>query len=164
MFKQENELIIKLKDNTSVKNGATLRAYISCDYLSYIEASGATNISLRNTLVSNDLDIDISGASNLNGTIEVGEITAEVSGASVLELSGTSGYFYIDASGASTIKDYSFSIGHLNAELSGASNANLTVNNRIEVEASGASTLNYKGDAIIQQQELSGASSVNRVR
>ena len=164
VFKSGDNLVIKLNNNASIRGNSTLRAIISCDYLSDIEASGASNIDLRNTLITNKLYLNLSGASLLSGTVDVGEAISEISGASVLNLSGNVDYLNIDASGASALGKYDLSIDHLDAELSGASDANITVNNRIDIDASGASTLTYKGDAVIQHQDLSGSSSVNKVR
>ena len=61
------------------------------------------------------------------------------------------------------IKDYGLETDHLNAELSGASNVSLTINEEIDIEASGASILKYKGNAVITNQDLSGASSVKKM-
>jgi hypothetical protein len=80
-----------------------------------------------------------------------------------LTVSGSSNYFDIEASGASTCRDYGFEINDLHADISGASNLHLTVQNEIEVEASGASNLTYKGNGVIVYQNISGASSVRKI-
>ena len=45
-------------------------------------------------------------------------------------------------------------------DLSGASDAYLTVTELIDIKASGASSLKYKGDALIDHKDLSGASEI----
>jgi hypothetical protein len=50
--------------------------------------------------------------------------------------------------------------GNANLQLSGASNASLTVNGTINLSASGASIFTYKGTAVVNQLDLSGASQI----
>ena len=65
-----------------------------------------------------------------------------------------------EISGSSDLLDYDLNISNLDINLYGASTAFLSVNESISIKASGASVLNYKGDATIQESELSGSSSI----
>ena len=162
--KKNGNLVIKLKDFIHLRMGtATLNAYITCDYLKDFDASGASSIILYDPLDTRNVTLDLSGASDFSGEIEVDDLVADISGASNLELSGYADYLRIDASGASSLRDYSLSVNWFDADLSGASDASITINDRIDLEASGASTLNYRGSAQINHIDLSGASNINRV-
>jgi hypothetical protein len=44
--------------------------------------------------------------------------------------------------------------------LSGASNVSLTVTDEMDVSASGSSIVRYKGDAVINSQNLTGGSQI----
>ena len=57
-------------------------------------------------------------------------------------------------------QDYDLIVDYLNIELSGASEAFLLINETIDINASGASVLNYKGNAVVNNQKLSGSSEV----
>lgn len=157
-------LSIGLKDNINIRRGsATLNAYISAISLTDFDASGASNIYLQNSLIENNVYVDLSGASNLSGYVEVRQLTADISGASNLELTGIAKDVEFDASGASNLNDYGLSITNFDADLSGASNAYVTVNNELFIEASGASNVSYKGNGIVKRQDLSGASNIRKV-
>lgn len=158
--KTNNTLYIGLKDNVSVRGNATLKAYITTKPISAYSGSGATRFILEDPLNAEDVQLILSGASNFEGDLETDNLTMDLSGASIANISGSASIFDVEASGASVFKHYGFEAQSLKANISGASNISLTVNEEIDIEASGASVLNYKGPAVITHQDLSGASSV----
>lgn len=161
--KQGDKLIIKLKDRINIRNNATLNAYITTGYLSDFYVSGASGITLEDPWYVNNMNIELSGASRFSGEIETQDIYSDISGASNLILTGKVDYMYLDASGASNLKDYGLKINHFEGDLSGASNAWITVNNELDVDASGASNVYYKGKGTIDYLDLSGASNVKKM-
>lgn len=162
--KKLEELIIRLEDNISLEgNPATLKVYISTDYIFSFEASGASMIALLDTIGGNNVTINLSGASQFSGPSTGNEVNAILSGASILTLTGSSAKFNLDASGASIAQGYDFQTNWLHVKLSGASSSKTTVNNKLDVWASGASTVYYKGDGEIHTQELSDASQIIKV-
>jgi hypothetical protein len=156
-------LTIKLKDGTHVRWGdVTLNVYITTGYLTEFDASGASDIILNDPLIAGDVVIDASGASTFKGELQADQVICDISGASDLDLTGTAGYMRLDASGGSTMKDYVFSVDWFDADLSGASDAYVTINERIDLQASGASDLHYRGSGQINSIDLSGASNIHR--
>lgn len=126
----------------------------SVDY----EASGASRINL-NQMKSGNTDFDISGASQVSGTLEMNDGQFDLSGASSLELEGLGEDITIEASGASNVVLTDFPVATADVELSGASRAIVNVNNRLDVDLSGASNLKYYGDPRIGSSSISGGST-----
>jgi hypothetical protein len=161
--KINNTLQIGLKNNVGIRGSATLKAYITTKHVSHYSGSGASRFILESNLESENVSIQLSGASIFNGNVTADNLLADLSGASELNISGSSNEMNVDASGASLFKDFGHTTDNLIADLSGASNMFITVNNEIDVEASGASHLRYKGNAVIKHQDLSGASDVTKI-
>jgi hypothetical protein len=162
--KKENEtLFIGIKNGVHIRGNSTLKAYISTKNISGFSASGASRIIVKDPIEESNVNIYLSGASNFSGEINCDQLFADVSGASVLSIAGYSNDFEIEASGASVLSDYEFITKRIRADLSGASNAALTIEDEIDIEASGASILRYKGDAVVIHQDLSGASSIKKM-
>lgn len=161
--KNGSELEIRLKRNTSISGQYTLKVYISTSDLSAIDASGASAIYLRNTLNTNQLSLDLSGASHFSGELLVNRLYIDGSGASSFSLGGESNYLFGDLSGASSIEDYAFMVNQeIRANLSGASSCKLSVDGDLYIEGSGASTFYYRGNGIIKSQDLSGSSRLKK--
>lgn len=140
-----------------------LRAYISVKSLNLIRASGATDINIEGGLKVPELKLDLSGASDLEGTLTVNnELSIQLSGASDVTISGSADKVTIDVNGASDIKAYEFTANTCSIEASGASSVRITADKEMSVKLSGASSLSYKGNAIIKDVKTSGSSSVSR--
>lgn len=161
--KQGKELEISLKRNTNISGDATLKVYITTSHLSSIEASGASDIHFSNTYSNTNLNVDLSGASSFNADLILDHLVLDGSGASNFNLSGECYYLNTELSGASSVGDYGFYVNdEIRADLSGASSCRLSVNGDIYLEASGASSFYYKGNAAIKSQNLSGASNIQQ--
>jgi len=68
----------------------------------------------------------------------------------------------IQSSGASDVKGYDLVTDVYNAKAFGTSDINIIVNKELSANASGASNISYKGNAVIKDQHSSGASSIGK--
>jgi hypothetical protein len=139
-----------------------LKAYISFKTLDKLSASGASDVYVDGAINGNSLDIHLSGASDFKGSVKVNELNIDQSGASDCTINGTANTLKVRSSGASDVKGYDLVIENCSAHASGASDIKITVNKELNVSASGASDIYYKGTAVIRDLHTSGASSVSR--
>lgn len=115
---------------------------------------------LTSTLASRALQAVVSGAGSVTGPIQIGQVEADVSGAGTLGLSGQVQDLRLRAAGAGRLPLADLAVRHLDATLSGASHAVVTVSDTLAVEATGASMLRYRGTPDITRSQTSGMSSV----
>jgi hypothetical protein len=150
------------KGNWFSKN-RELKAYISVKNLDEIRASGATNIKIDGTLKTSNLTVHVSGASDLKGNLVVSnKLDIQASGASDLRITGSASDVMINASGASDVKGFDFTATTCQAKASGASDINITVEKELSAEVSGASSVTYKGGAVVKDVKTSGAGNLTR--
>lgn len=154
---------IGLVKGVNIKGNATLNAVVTTKNMNRFYASGASVITVEDSIKDATINIDLSGASQFNGLVWNDKIIAGLSGASVLNLSGVSTQCNLDMSGASATKTFDFSSDYFTGDFSGASAANISIQKSIQLKASGASILNYQGNATIDSQDLSGGSSIHKV-
>ena len=135
------ELQIGFKPNT--RYNGTAKAVIPANAnLSDLDLSGAS--SFVGELNGHDVDINLSGASTFRGNVDADEIGLDLSGASNAFVDGhCQEMMEIDLSGASTLKAANLNAQSVSGQLSGASDADVTVCSSLNVELSGASTLIY---------------------
>ncbi|HEV8081679.1 MAG TPA: head GIN domain-containing protein [Chitinophagaceae bacterium] len=171
----------KYRDNikTEIKNGVLaiwyesdnlkwnrgdkkLRAYISFKSIERLEASGACDLKINETLNSESLVLRLSGACDINGAVKVSNMTMDLSGASTVKITGHVDNLKLESSGASDVKNYDLVVENCIARISGASDVKITINNSISASASGASSLNYKGNPEKKEVATSGASSISQ--
>jgi hypothetical protein len=123
------------------------------------ELSGASQIELSPTMAGNS-EFKLSGASRVNGNIQMDDGRFDLSGASHLELWGSADDITIKASGASNVRLPDFPVTSAEVDLSGASHAVISVSDRMDVNLSGGSGLEYSGDPKLGSLNVSGGSTI----
>ena len=140
-----------------------LKAYISFKNIDRLSASGACDVRVQGTINADDLEIRLSGASDLKeGKFNAKTLNVDISGASDVTISGTAGQLKIEASGASDIKGFDLVVDYCDVHASGASSISITVNKELSARASGASDIHYRGDGLIREIKTSGASNISK--
>jgi hypothetical protein len=136
---------------------------VSGNNLNYIAVSGATNFRSDNDIKSDSLVIEGSGASELNLFLNARSVKAVISGASNASLSGTNENFQADVSGASTLKAYKLSSARTSVTSSGASTAKVFASQKLVANATGASTVKFKGEPKEVSAEGSTSSQIIKI-
>jgi hypothetical protein len=133
---------------------ATLEASISMSRLSGLESSGATRGTVIGFNSGDDLDLDVSGASEVSfEDIYTGNIEGDVSGTSKLKGELSAGDFEMVVSGASDI-DGELTAKHVELNASGTSRVNLDGTcDDISVNASEASRIEL-GDYSVNNADI----------
>ena len=139
---------------------ATLEADITMPSFVSVEASDASQVTLVDFVLQDEVSLDASGASRFEGDLEAPRLDLTLSGASGADLRGSAQDLRIDASGASTADMSELSATNADVIVSGASNATVDVSGTLEVDASGASHVTYLGSPTLGDVNVSGASSV----
>jgi hypothetical protein len=162
--KEGDTLKIGLERGVSLRGDVTLEAGITMPDLKGLELSGASSASVSGFRSSDRLDIDLSGASTLDGDLEAGNTDIDASGASRVLLEGFATELTIEGSGASSLDLADFTVNTAEVRLSGASDATVRAQERIDpVDVSGASRLRYLGDPSLGDVTTSGASTVDKI-
>jgi hypothetical protein len=150
------------KGTTRWPDRMNLKAYVSFKTLERLQASGASDVFVNGVINAPSLRIDISGASDFSGAVSVDVLDLHQSGSSDSRISGRAERLTVHASGASDVKAFDLTVDYCDADASGASDIQITVNKEISARASGASDVNYRGEGLMRDVKTSGAGSVSR--
>jgi hypothetical protein len=157
-----NLLTIDLRPS-SILGSFNPKAQISMPKLDNITLSGATHGTAQGFNSQDPFSAKLSGASSIQLTnFQAADITFDVSGASTLTAKGSANDLSATVTGASTLNLLDLTINNANVTLSGASHAEVNLNGKLNVDASGASSLQYSGQPTLGTINTSGASSVNK--
>ena len=109
------------------------------------------------------MNITVSGAYHFDGeSIQADKLVLELSGASHAKLSGRIAKLDLELSGASHLNAEELLSRDADIEASGASHAQVNIQKSLQVEASGASKVEYRGNPMNLTKDVSGASTVRR--
>jgi hypothetical protein len=179
IYQSGSTLVVRMKSGSFSNTDAN--ATISLPELDRLSVSGASKGSAKGfketAALSNvisgasqlDLDVEVggsdinvSGASRITGHLVAQDTRFNISGASRCELDGSTGTTYIEVSGASRYNCPNLVLKNANAGVSGASHATLNTAGTLNVEVTGASTLDYFGNPNLNQVNVNGASQLNK--
>jgi hypothetical protein len=155
-------LKIGLQSGRGYSNLESLKAKITLPTLEGLNLSGATKGTVAGFKSNKALDVELSGASQLSGEIQSGNANFELSGASKATLKGSAQDVKVVVSGASTLDLENFAVQNLSANASAASNVTASIKGKLDVELSGASTLNYLGSPQLGKTNITGASNLRK--
>lgn len=142
--------------NTSLTAQVTMPLLVSTDI------SGAGQVSLNGLQSEEDLQLVVSGASQVRGQATAANLDLVLSGASESSLMGQAAGLRVRASGASKTDLANYPVETANVDLSGASSGTINVSKSLDVSLSGASTLTYLGEPEISAQSITGASELKK--
>ena len=164
VYTNAGDLVIKLKDNTNITGPSTLKAHITTtNALSKIAIEDASQLFMNNNLTTNDLLLVVDDASYLSADVTATDMEVRLAGASDLQIKGSTVQMDLFAYDASSIEGLEMSVEDLFCRMEGASKASLTVNKTIDIAASEASMLTYRGNAAITNIDMKDASQVIKI-
>ena len=164
-----NRLNVKTGNNklsiyhkTGVWNGSRrINVVVHAKDFNNIDVLGASKLTTRDTIKTQNLKLNIAGASKADLKVRAENIDVNAVGASKLTLAGSAVDANFDILGASKINAEDFSVTNLKIDATGASHANVLANESINVAATGASSVSVWGKPTVRKSKSLGASKIN---
>ncbi len=158
----DNKLIIKTAKEKFI-NPTKMNLYIHFKEVYEICSGGASTISATSFIESQKLQIDLSGATEINLDLRINELTTNASGASNIHFSGIANNHNIILSGAGKIKADNLITNSTSIRLSGAGSAYIHADEYLDAKISGIGNVFYAGDPDKKNIEKSGLGSVSKI-
>ena len=141
---------------------ADLELDITAPTLCSINTSGACDIESDGILQAETLDIQCNGASDADLQIDVQTLNITISGGSDMDIQGTANQATITLSGAGDIDAEHLTTQTMHINCTGASEADINVQQELWAQATGASKITYRGNPSIKQKMEVGGSSIQK--
>jgi len=146
--------------NLSGATSGTASGFSSTENLD-IEVSGASSLELTE-ISAGDAMLNISGASDVIGDMAASDVNLIIDGASTVQLEGSGNDIVAIVSGASRIRLGDFTVNNADVSLSGASSGTINLSGQLDADLSGASNLEYIGEPTLGTLNITGASTLSR--
>lgn len=153
--------ILEIGFSRGIENPKKLGVKIYAPKLDDIQLSGACRLTNNESFQTEKMNIDLSGASALELNFIANYMFVNNSGASRTTLKGQADEVRIDLSGASNIDASNMKINELELNTTGASQARVWAVSKLNLIASGASRVLYKGEPVKLKTEVTGAANVS---
>lgn len=160
IFVQDGKLVARY-DNAWQNRRETMTIDIVMPDIKAVDFSGAVKAKLEGFENLPALDFELSGASKCDFEGSGRDFSFDLSGASQLNLFGEGKYLDGDLSGASQLDAFDMPVQRSVLAVSGASTARVHVSELLKADASGASSVRYKGNPDVEKK-TSGGSTVRQ--
>lgn len=157
VFVQDGKLTARY--NNSWKKRQRMDIDITMPDLAGVDFSGAVNAKIEDFVNLPSVEIELSGASQCDFEGTGTTLKFDINGASRLNTFGKMKFLDGEASGASQLNAFDLETEESDLEVSGASHAKVWVTRLLDVKASGASNVRYRGNPKVEK-EVTGGSSV----
>lgn len=160
---KDGTLIVKTKSN-KLSWGNSAQAKVTVYYTELDEISARSGCSLKsdNTIVADDMEINVSSGSSAKLDVDANSIEVEVSSGSTLKLKGEANKGSFEARSGSTLNAYYFETEKADVEARSGSSLSIHVDDSIKGEASSGSSIKYTGSASNADIETDRSASVSR--
>jgi len=157
-----SELIVRPKTNIKFAGRKHPVLTVSTPALNQLAVSGASEFTAHDKIVSDSLNIRISGVVNGKAELDTDRLLINISGSGKLDLSGRADTVDLELSGTGELNALSLLSQEVSVVLSGASKVRVNCSELLKIKASGTATVEYKGSPRINQ-DTSGAVTIRMV-
>lgn len=165
------------KINTNVKGGKlniefsercyqvdeVIEIHIKIIDIKSIEADGASNIKALSLIKSDNLDLDVDGAANIEMELRTKDLKINADGAASFKLSGKADEMNIKIDGAGSVKAFDLLTNAVDVKVDGAGVCEVNVRDELDVKITGIGEVKYKGSPKDFNQSINGAGKVTKV-
>ncbi len=150
-------------DTKNISNSTKLEVLVNYQDVEFFDLSGAVDVYCEDVIEQNSLNVDASGASEMELNLRVNKLSIDVSGAGDIRLEGKADEMVFEGSGASSLRAENLETKITHVDISGAGDARVNASEELKASVSGAGSIRYTGNPESIKTSVSGAGSVNRL-
>lgn len=157
---EEGALVISSEGKHLQAEELTLLIYF--EELDEIDMSGAVELSSKEILEGKGLEIELSGAGDIDLKLDVEQFEMELSGGGDVDLSGVAHIVDMEITGAGDVRALGLITEEATLDITGAGEVEITVEKMLDVEITGAGEVKYSGSPEVKQS-ITGAGELKQV-
>ncbi len=179
----ENKIIVETDENLlayinaevfnetlSINNVHTLNSteginvYVFYKELNQIYSTGLSSIEHEGILVSNNLNLDLSGAGTIELEVNTTSIEINLTGAGIITLTGETDYLETHISGAGGLRGLELISKESDINLSGLGGAEVFVKEKLKATITGVGGIIYAGNPKTIEKQITGFGKIKRAK
>jgi len=154
-------LRVHMKDG-NYRNQRTVKVYVTYVSIDRISSSSAANVFSEGTIKASTMDISTSSAASVEISLDAESVTVDVSSAGDATLEGKAKSLRVEASSAGSVDAYNLECENVDASVSSAGSAKVSVSNALDAQASSGGSIRYRGTPNKTNTNASSGGSVKK--
>lgn len=128
------------------RGSVNAKVYVTYVKINKLSASSAGSVFSEGSLETDELELSVSSAGNVDLTLKAGTVEVSASSAGEVELTGTADLIIAEASSAGEIDAYDLASKKVKAEASSAGSIKVSVTDELDAHASSGANIRYRGN------------------
>ena len=147
--------------SSSWKSGG-IRVSVPVEDVRAVSMSGSGDVRGKTKLVSDYMEVVMSGSGDMELEIESDEMDVTLSGSGDMGLEGSCGKLQVRVSGSGDVNAYGLSAREVEAVVSGSADIEVTATEFIKARVSGSGDIHYRGNPEKIDSKTSGSGSIQK--
>jgi hypothetical protein len=153
---------LKIYTNANIRKARSKKIYLVYEELNSIRVNSAGDVKGENTLNTDDLEIRLSSAGDLDLEVQAKQIHCDISSSGDARLSGSTDILEADLSSAGDLYAYDLKAKKCFVSVSSAGDARVYAEEEFDLRCSSAGSIYYKGEGRVTRSSRSSAGSIVR--
>ena len=158
-----NTLFVDLIDNASIGKSTKLNVFITLVNINELSVNGVGDVSVKNPLVLDKLELDNSGVGDVNLVLDCNKLDVENSSVGDITLSGRATNFNLINSGVGAVLALELDSKNTEIDISGVGDVKVNATHSIDIETSGVGDVEYSGNPKTQNIEDNAVGDVEKL-
>ena len=154
--------ILNINNVHNLKSSEGINVKIYYKELNRIYSTGTSNIQHEGILVSDKLNLDLSGAGAIDLEVNVIRIEINLTGAGIVTLGGETDFLNTHISGAGGLRAFELKSNESDINVSGIGGAEVFVREKLKASITGVGGIVYAGNPKIIEKQVTGFGKIKR--
>ncbi len=137
---------LKIYTEVNIQRAKSKKVYVTMKDVESLSASSAGDIYGKNTIKTQELDLNVSSAGDIKINIVVEKLSCNISSAGDITIEGTADELKADLSSAGDLNAYELTAKVADVSTSSAGNAKITVTEKLTARTSSAGDIYFQGN------------------
>jgi len=138
--------VLEIDFDGCVRNLDDFSVFITVPDLEYLRLSASGTIFSENTLLLDDLDLELLGSGHVDLLLEAEELDVELSGSGDIRLDGIADELDLELAGSGDVRAYALDLLEADLQISGSGNTEVFVREFLRIRLFGSGDVRFRGN------------------
>ncbi len=161
---ENNALIVKVEKGVNLKTSWNkgIKITIPFEDIEKISLSGSGDIWNQDTIITDNLSIDLAGSGDIKLTVKTESLNSNISGSGDIKVLGETNNLETKVTGSGDFHGYELNADNTEAYVTGSGDIKVVSNKMLKARVTGSGDIQYKGNPEKEDTKVVGSGSISK--